>query len=265
MLRTLSDVLAAAIFCAAAILLAARSASAGLIIDDFIDPAEIRAPDGPTSIATEGVGDLNATRSLSFRVTPLIPGQVATADIGSTAPGQFLVDVDDPSTRMYVDTKYSFAPTDLTQGGANDAFFIEFTFAEGMITTFPQSGNRLQPPAVILIAEKPTRPSLLVAHFDTASSSPFPRNQIPFTLIVPFEQFTDQGGGQVNGDFTEIVGFELWLFAHGGYGPWEVHIDSIRVGSTAAVPEPGAVAIAATLIMCVLAVHVAPRFLNRWK
>jgi hypothetical protein len=247
------------------ILFAAELAEAGLVIDDFDDPVMLQSTVGFDSVFTRGVGDLNATRELSFRQ---IGGGLedAQVDVNLTVPGQYRVNVEDGGRILFVDAEYGFEQTDLTEGGLNDAFFVEFTLAEGMITTVPQTQEQLQPPAVTLVAFPSTGRSLLLAEFSNSLTIPFPRHQAPYTMVIPFERFTDRGGGPIHGDFTGIYGFELWLSAAGAAGPWEVHLESIRVGSMSAVPEPGGLAIAATLFTCVFVVPLWHRlFFNRWK
>jgi hypothetical protein len=244
-----------------AYVLPTRLAGAGLIIDDFNDPATLESMEGPESVFTDGVGDLSATREISFR--QIGGGQeIAEADVSLTVPGQYRVDVEDGGSILFVEAKYSFEPTDLTQGGLNDAFLVEFTLAEGVITTFP-SGYRAQPPAVRLLAYPSSGRSLLLAEFTNVLTVPFPRHQTPYTMVVPFERFTDRGGGTINGDFTGIYGFELWLSAAGANGPWQVDIDSIRVGSTTEVPESDGFVIGLILLMCIFAVTLWHRSFSK--
>lgn len=236
----------------------ASSVDAELVIDNFADPAEIVLPDGPDRVTTEGVGDLNATRLLKFR--PVGPGvRTARADIGLSVPGEYTADVDDAGLVLFIDAEYTFDPIDLTQGGRNDAFFVDFSFEEGTVTVV--SGYELQPPAVRLLA-LPTGGPLLTRTF---SPSPFPRNDAPFALIVPFDEFTDRGGGQVNADLTSVFGFELWLSGAGIFGPWEVRVDSIRVGNASEIPEPCGSILSLVICGCVLAVRTVRPLCTFWS
>ena len=233
----------------------APTAIGDIIIDDFDIPALIQSPGGPETVITNGVGDLNATRELDLRLSgPGVP--IARADSGVSHPGQYTVDVDDAAFILFVDAKYDFAPADLTESGANNAIFVEFTFEEGEVTVFPDTGNRLQPPGVTIVVS--TDDGLLVGDFSNAITSPFPTNTSPYRLTAPFEWFTDRGGGTVDADFSDVSTVEIWLVGTHAAGPWEVRIDSIRAGNTARIPEPTSALL--MLIPCVLVACVSRHF-----
>jgi hypothetical protein len=241
-----------AFFAALAALLPA-SVDAEIILDDFSDPAEIRSPGGLDQVITQGVGDLGATRELRFRQVG--PGdRISRADVGLTAPGEYTADVDNAGDILFVQLEYAFEPTDFTQGGRNNAIFVDFTFEEGIVYTSPYTGEQIQPPGVRLIAccdPDIAGRGLLTADFGNSITAPFPHNQTPYTLVAPFVQFTNRGGGQVQGDFTNISEFVLWLSAADDYGPWQVRIDSVRIGNTIPVPEPSNLITAVVALACV--------------
>jgi hypothetical protein len=205
--------------------------SADLVVDDFDDSVEVVSPQMVDDfVSTPHVGDLNATRSIrvvAFQGNP--DGRLdANVSVPSTLTGQIsrLNPVPGGETLVAVQSNYEFTPTDIAQGGANNAFFFDFTLLTSEL-----------PPSLFMILVRDD-----AAWYDFKHRS-LARRESPFTVIVPFDAFNLRGGGPATPhyDVLEAINVELRASMLAGGGPdllnFNVQLDRIRIGQ---VPEPAA-------------------------
>jgi hypothetical protein len=222
---------------------APQSLRAEIIIDEFDAPLQIELPEMENeSVSTAGVGVLNAVRSIGVTSSQTDPiGNVdvhitRASHITARIDGQFL---DNPlnTPLLAFGAAYDFdGPMDLTEGGVNNAIFLD-------ITVFQGSG--IPSDLSILVRDANDTFAANISRFSLLSNS-------PYTIAVPFRSFGFRGGGGIGqADFTtvDLLGVTVRLL-QGSRNPdtnWFVQIDRISVGRT--VPEPGTLKI---LILTVL-------------
>jgi hypothetical protein len=205
---------------------------AGIILDDFDNPVQIVLPemeDQPQF--TEGVGELLASRTVYVGESQTDPFGLVDVDITTQSrltariDGQFL---DNPENvpLLAFGAAYEFGnAADFTNGGINDAVFIDMTIFQG-------SGI---PPALSVVVDDANDVfTAIISGFNLPSDS-------PYTLTLPFSSFGFRGGGGVGlADFSTIDLLDVTVrLLQGSRNPdtnWFVQIDRIRVGSV--VPEP---------------------------
>lgn len=220
--------------------LSISAAHGALIIDDFNDPVQITVPEMENELViTNGVGELNATRSI--QITGLQSDPIGYSDVNLTQASTWTTAIEGqtsigsgPVVSFF--TRYDFnEPVDLTEGGRNNAIFIDLLSFDG--------------PGI------PGSPSVGVLDGNNTFLSIFSRFQLvepsPQTLVVPFAAFGVRGSGGGAADFGTIERLSLTMrLINGNTNPvqgWHVEIDSIRVGRM--VPEPGTVNLAAIALI----------------
>jgi len=137
---------------------------------------------------------------------------------------------------------YEFAPTDVSEMGANNAAFIDF---------FSIAGN-----------ESPSSFRLLVFDITNSPRSTFlsqhnlPNTAVPRTVVIPFTNFTTRGGSPGLPDVNNFYRMQFDFFFQRPRLDieWSAKIESIRFGRM--VPEPN------TLLLAVMASLVA--ISSRW-
>jgi hypothetical protein len=173
-------------------LLAPASATARIIIDDFVDPIEIEVPEQNTDrILTDNVGELSAFRAVS--INGLLPIPVGSLDIDITHPSALTAEISaltqNPSNPIltinigYTFTTIPFDGVDLTQSGVNDALILEF---DQLSAAVPLRGLRTS------VTYGPTS-----AHY-ISTLAPMPESTDPFTLVFPFDEFRVARGSPAN-------------------------------------------------------------------
>jgi hypothetical protein len=216
-----------------------------IIIDDFDDPIQIPLPELENQLViTDEVGPLNAERGIdvsSSQTDPLGRLDVSisrASNLTARIDGQNL---DHPQNLPILSfgAGYRFdAPVDLTEGGVNDAMFVDMTIFEG--SGFP-------PALSVLVRDANDLFAAIVPGDGLPSAS-------PYTITLPFSSFGFRGGGGVGlADFSTVTLFELRVrLLQGGRDPEVkrlVQVDRIRVGRFVPEPNPTALLLTATLIL----------------
>jgi hypothetical protein len=209
-------------------LLAPLSATAEVIIDDFDEPVLVASPQSDNEwMTTDNVGPLSATRQVrigwldgdgpdgqldaNISMSSVLTGQVSHLNPDS--------ELSRPIVSMQFD--YLFSSADLSDGGLNNAIFLDFRRLESAI-----------PPSLLLILVNGK------AHLE----GPIRRSSNAFTLAIPYTSFSNRGGSPGLPDYSDIRGmqFEIRASAYTGGGPdplnFMMQLDRIRVGRL--VPEP---------------------------
>ena len=210
------------------------SASADIILDEFTDSAMVTNSLSNTYIETLDVGPLGARREI--RIGSVGSDPYGTLDINITEPGQMAASIDRIETTASgtpvsaVQFNYYFdQPTDVTEGGVNDAILFDFVSLTGDI----------QPSWLRATLQENTRPSWSYA----AYLSPLVPQDSYFTLVAPVEAFARRDGVPATPDFTTLrsISFDFYFLGHSGELDWEARLERIRFGPTdsIAVPEPG--------------------------
>lgn len=226
------------------LLLSVSAAHGALVIDDFDDPVRVVVPEMENEPATtSGVGILNAFRTI--QVTSSQTDPIGFSDVNLSSPSTWTTRIDQqtnlgtgPSISFGV--RYDFdAPVDLTEGGRNDAVFIDFgrflapsyAFGPWFISAGVLDGSN-----TFLST---------IGGFGILHES-------AFTVAFPYESFGVRGSGGGHADFRRIERLALTIgLINGNKNPvqgWQIDIDSIRVGKI--VPEPGTAGMAVLAIMC---------------
>lgn len=204
---------------------------AEIVLDDFTQPSSTSSPAQLSEVVeSTDIGPLLATRELriaatasgerSPRATLDIAGGVMQADLdfrGATMAGN-------PALFAF-QFNYAFTPTDVSEGGMNDAILIDFNFTRGN-----QSPSSL---GLIVFDDTNTGDSYFVELID------LPLLNKPFTAILPFDEFTTRGGSPGLPDFTTLDVMRFDFFYNLPRVPesmWEAEITQIRFGRI--VPEP---------------------------
>lgn len=226
--------------------LAPLPARAEIIIDDFDDAVQIVLPEMENQSAiTSGVGALNAKRSIGANGSQTDP--IGMVDVDVTKPSHLTAwidgqHLDNPlnTPLLAVGAFYDFGgPTDLTEGGSNDAVLIDMTIFQG---------SGIPPALSVLVRDANSTFAAIVSGFSLPSDS-------PYTLTLPFSSFGVRGGGVGLAEFSTIDLFEVTVrLLQGSRDPdtnWFVQIDRIRVGRNTAISEPATwhfAAVAAAII-----------------
>lgn len=221
---------------AAGMFLLADVARAEIIIDDFVNPAEVAETSSgasPLYAITERVGDLLATREMG--ILTLLTNPIASFDSDISVPSKLSAKLDGhtierpPQTTIisFVNA-YSFSPRDLTEGGTNDAMLFDFQSHAGTE----------QPNLFRVIASAPsssgTSTDIYVAH-----ASDFQFSVDPFTIVIPFSRFTLRDGTPNTPDFSRLtrLNVNFYFLRPSENIEWSIEIDRIRIGRTP-IPEP---------------------------
>lgn len=224
--------LLAGLILASGVLLPPCAAHAEIILDDFDDSVLVASPQSDNQwVTTENVGPLNAMRQVRIGWGQGDPdGQldasistlsVLTGDLAHLNPRNQL---SKPIVSMQFN--YFFSSADLSQGNLNDTVFLDFLRLESEI-----------PPSLLLILVNG------LAHLE----GPLPRSSDPFTIAIPFTNFSSRDGSPGLPDYTDIrdIRFEIRASAYTGGGPeplnFFMELDRIRVGRL--VPEPSTLAV----------------------
>ena len=213
---------------------------AELIIDDFDDAAEVVTPAMIDQfVQTPGVGDLNARRSIRIFGSRAEPtGRIDVNAGGSSAFVAELSDLNPTGTGLRivsVQSQYDFTLpgqplsfVDVTEGGMNNAFFLDF-----------KSLNSAIAPRYIRV---------LLLDFSGSYETtiePGALSEQPFKLAMPFDKFQFRGGGVGLPDFTKVQALYFTVGLIEGGGPadlsFRMELDRIRVGR---IPEPASNALA---------------------
>lgn len=229
---------------AAGILSAGSVACGDVLIDDFDEDAAggiVRLIDN--GVETLDVGPFDFRRSV--RLIQVNSSPVGGWQINSGEPSTFTMDVGQlnsgpPTLDAIVDVSFLYEipttsgrqPFDVSEGGRNNAFFVDF---RALSATLPPEFFRIG------VGDSTGR------HF--AVLAPVPRGDSPFTLVFRREEFIVRAGS-VLPDFSELhfisINFRV-VTSSAGPADLGFHavIDRIRVGY---VPEPHSAALAAITI-----------------
>ena len=205
---------------------------AEIIVDEFTQSAmvvEISTPSTFEPVVTEDVGELNATREIGVIALLTVPTASLDSNVGVSSVLSAELNghttIRPPQTTGISYTiAYDFAPRDLTQGGVNNAVLFDFISHEGSAST-----------AQFRVIVR----GLTSAESYSASVRSFGFNDEPFTVAVPFSDFTLRGGGPTTVDPTRLKLFNVNFFfsdPRENIG-WSLKLDRIRIGSIP-VPEP---------------------------
>lgn len=221
-----------------AAVLAAPPVRAEIVLDDFTETAVTNSPGMFQEIVTTtSVGELNATRRIQISASTIslyLP--VASFDVNSSVPGSMTADiadvggrVDNSSPSFAFNFDYDVGVADLTQGGVNNAFLLDFARFAGTeppdsIGLLLRDGQR----GITFFSE-----ILDFSSFESASGA--------FTAAIPFDSFTVRDGSPGLPNFTEIrtLSFDFWFFVPARDMQWSAELTAIRVGAIP-VPEPPA-------------------------
>jgi hypothetical protein len=215
------------LFCSA--LAAPRFALADIILDEFTDSATARIVRGSGGfVETLNVGEVNARREIR-----LVGGGtevVGRFDISVSSSNQMDVQIKEIIRRISglplsaVQFNYYFEPTDVTEGGKNDALLFDFAELTGAI----------QPSYLraIVLDDTHLQRSFLI------ELSPLIANGSSHTLVAPFSKFTVRSGAPGLPDPTTLktIFFDFFFLGHEGEVNWGARLERIRFGSS--VPEP---------------------------
>jgi hypothetical protein len=161
--------------------LSTTAARSEFILDDFDNPVSVASPEFDEFVITPGVGRLNATRQIRIALA----GQgTADAELDSAnfsrsmltgqVPWLYPRDpISDPI--VSIQFNYEIASADFTQGGVNNAIFLDFLRLESEI-----------PPSLFTV--------LLNAHAYVTTM--VPRDPGAFTMVIAFDAFSLRGGGR---------------------------------------------------------------------
>jgi len=208
------------------------SACAQFILDDFDDVAETASPEMlRDTISTNGVGYLSATRELRIASsTSGVRASIASLDIGVTVPGALTANLREVGSTVRGNSplfafqfNYIFSPTDVSQGGTNDAILFDFLSIDGA-----------EPPIFlrVLVTDDTSRTS----RFEARVYNP-PSSSGAFTIAMPFSSFTVRGGSPGLPDFTTFkqMDFDFFFQFPSLDIEWSAQLERIRFGR---VPEP---------------------------
>jgi hypothetical protein len=221
--------LAVAVILMSSGLVAPSFAIADIILDEFTDSAVAPIVRGSGGfLETEKVGDLSARRDI--RVVGGGTEVLGGFDINVTSPGQMDVHIEQIIPRITglplsaVQFNYTFDPSDVTEGGRNDAILFDFVELSGDV----------QPSFLRAWVFDNThlRSSFFIA------LSPFVPKDNAHTLVAPFHEFTLRNGAPGVPDPTTLreIRFDFYFLGHTGELNWSARLERIRFGST--VPEP---------------------------
>lgn len=235
--RSLSYQCSAAILYVAILsgLLSPRIASAEIILDEFISSARVESPAMRNNfVESSNVGDLDANRQIRITSNNMRPyGHI---DIGLASPGVMALEITEIeriplpiniTAISGVQFDYFFEPTDVTEGGVNDAILFDFVELSGDV----------QPSFLRAIVRDNTD---LTSRYEIRLESLTPSSN-SFTLAAPFDGYTQRGGTPGLPDATTLqeIRFEFFFLGHEGELNWSAQLERIRFGSTQ-VPEPAA-------------------------
>lgn len=219
--------LVACVFMVGIALPASSVVHAEIILDDFTDPASVTSPlMEDIFVETLNVGDLDAQRRIRIGASGA-SDPYGTMDVSTTLPGKLTATIDrivqtnslTPVTSIQF--RYLLSPSDLTQGGNNDAILVDVMRLTGSV-----------------------QPTFFRAFAFTVSNAyelelpPLVPSTDPQTLAFPFEDFRTRGGVPgLDPLAVREIQFGFSFIGHSGILNWCVQIDRIRFGSTV-VPEP---------------------------
>lgn len=221
----------------------APPANADIILDEFTDSAMVTDSLSNTYIETLDVGPLTARREI--RIGHFGTDPYGAFDINISELGKLVASIDRiERTGMItpisaVQFNYYFDPTDVTEGGVNDAILLDFVSLAGDI----------QPSWLRAYARDNTMPT---SSYEIRLSPLGPSDE-RFTVAMPFALFQTRGGGLGVPDATTLqwLAFDFYFLGHSGDLNWEVQLERIRFGSTTAIPEPSSVLMAVLLpVVC---------------
>ena len=232
-----------------AILASFEPLRAELIIDDFNDAAEVVTPAMINDfVVTPGVGDLNARRSIRIfgsraeptgRIDVNAGGSSAfVAELGSLNPtGAGLKIVSVQSQYDFTLPGRPLSYVDVTEGGANNAFFLDFRSLQFAV----------MPRYLTIVAMDD------IASFTTYITE-LPNQIAPFTIVAPFDAFGPRGGSGGQANFSRLRVATISLRALEGASlndlEFSMELDRVRVDR---VPEPANSVLAIlglTLVSC---------------
>lgn len=212
------------------ILVISSTAHGGFVLDDFNDSQEALCgrlscpvPSSELTLEAQGVSryfEVNSTRYDTVRIDANISSpSTLTLETANPIPNTagYLLDVDynilDPER-----------PLDITEGGLNNAAFVEF-----------KSINGLRPPFFLRmwVRDDTLRPP------PSAVFVNLPQQSGPFTAVLPFSAIVTPDPSMPIVDLTrlEYISFRINLSTPVPGEVWTGEIAQIRFGST--VPEPG--------------------------
>ena len=221
-----------------AALLAPNFAVGEIIVDDFSLPAEVLETSTPSTFpatVTQHVGELDASREMGVIVSQTDPvwsfdaNSASASVLSATLRGHSRTSTN--SAIISFVNAYNFSPRDLTEDGANNALLFDF-----------QSHTGTEPPTLFrVIASAPsssgTSTDIYVAH-----ASDFEFSHDPFTIDIPFSNFTFRDGAPGTPDFSRLTRLNVnFFFLRASEDiEWSIKLDRIRIGSVP-IPEPSSV------------------------
>lgn len=231
------------LYAAGCLALSVSIAHGATILDDFHDPAQVTLPEVENElVVTNGVGQLNATRSI--QITSLSTDPIGFSDVNLSKHSTWTTRIDqqtnmgsNPGLSFFA--RYDFdQPVDLTEGGQNDAVLIDFRRFVG-----PSSALG---PWFVSVGVLDGNNTYLANHGGGGILQ-----DSPFTVAFPFTSLGTRGGGGGQADFQQIDRLALTIgLINGNRNPvqgWHVEIDSIRVGRI--IAEPSTVGMAAIVLV----------------
>lgn len=165
---------------------AATPLRAELVLDDFDDLAETISPAMENVfVSTANVGAFNADRRL--RIAAAAANPEATFDTDATSASVMTADLSALNTTsvggpaLAFQFKYAFAPTDISQGGLNDAIILDFRSLHG---------NEIAPELGLVVRDDF---DLTETYFGQITNLPLTSG--PFSASILFSSFTQARRG----------------------------------------------------------------------
>ncbi len=201
---------------------------AEFILDDFDDSAEVVSPEMENvPFVSSDVGTLNATRTIEIAGAGVDPTARLDTNISSlSAMWAELTELnrtDQLTPLLAFQFNYEFTPTDVSQGGVNDAIFFDFRSISGT-----------ESPTFLRVITRDN--TFLTLSFESRIYDP-PINTGTFTAVMPFSSFTLRGGTPGLPDFTTFkrMDFDFFFLGPSNDIQWSAELERIRFGR---IPEP---------------------------
>lgn len=213
------------------------------VFDDFDDSAKTVSPDMVNVwVETEYVGPFDATRTIRIAGSQADPIGYMDANISNASTLTGIIDHlnPPPNGEPIVDLQvyYDFALSDFTQGGINNAIFLDFNSLQ---SEMPPSRIRIGIRDIVI--GKSYEENIIIV----------PLSNDSFTIAIPFNAITIRGVGLGSPNFQLIrkLSFSIKPSYIWGGGPdplnFHMELDAIRIGALP-IPEPSA---AVLVIACI--------------
>jgi hypothetical protein len=207
-------------------------ANAEIILDDFDDPLEIRLPEMQNRpyVKQPGIGPLKAERWSDVKAFSVRPTGRLDAGISRQSALTFefnnVVRTDNLSPIVAATHLYMFNEIDITEGGLNDRFVVDFAYLR---STIPMAN-------VTVFVQDASQPGISYGK----QIFEIPPNDGPFSLEFPFNSFGIRGGGGGDIDYRRLNNLDVNItpifFDDINEFSFSTAIERIRFAR--AVPEP---------------------------